>query len=349
MLYAANDTSAEAVAWRSRGDVQYAQRFLDTNPGWLHGRRAVDLGHTRIRLSDLAFGFEVGLGPVKHPVKVPAGIGVTSFGVYSEQSVTDAAMLHELLWRVQPSLVVEVGTMCGGSAIFLARTMMGYNPASRVLTFDLKRPEKQSGGRKCLQANQGFRSPQWKALQESGNLVSIVGDVTSPENMERIRGEARRANGTFVVDDASHVAAPTIRHFAALSRFVSVGGYYLVQDTRLDYDCALSVLTMKPDNVFWYCRRLLAEGGPAAAVEKIMANVTAEASSRGATNRGRAAGSRRRGRGAAEWIQDRDCEKWIITQHPGGYLRRVRPPPPAARLDDDVPAHTAPQRERRRS
>ena len=116
MLYAANDTSAEAVAWRSRGDVQYAQRFLDTNPGWLHGRRAVDLGHTRIRLSDLAFGFEVGLGPVKHPVKVPAGIGVTSFGVYSEQSVTDAAMLHELLWRVQPSLVVEVGTMCGGSA-----------------------------------------------------------------------------------------------------------------------------------------------------------------------------------------------------------------------------------------
>ena len=318
MLFALNDSSAEARAWRRRADVRSARRFLATMPGWLHGGRVVDLASKSVSLGDLAFAFEVGLGPVKHPAKIPAGIGVIAFGVYSEQSVTDAAMLHEILWRVRPSLIIEIGTMCGGSAIFLAKTMMGYNPSSRVITFDLQRPENQSGGRKCLQPRQGFQSAHWKELQGSNNLVPVVGDITSAENMRLLRREVARANGTFVIDDASHVAGPIIKRFHLLSPFVSVGGYYLIQDTRLDYDCALSVLTMPPDNVYWYCRMLLAEGGPAAAV----ANITADERRFGRTTNKRPRGSRRQQ--AREWMQDRGCEKWILTQHPGGYLRRVR-------------------------
>ena len=77
-------------------------------------------------------------------------------------------------------------------------------------------------------------------------------------------------------------------------------GRHLVEDTRLDADCAASILTMPPGSVYWYCRRLQAEGGPARAV----ANLTATPAFR------------------AAWRQDRSVEKWAITQHPGGYLRR---------------------------
>ena len=41
-------------------------------------------------------------------------------------------------FQVRPSLIIELGTMCGGSAIFLARTAMGYNEKAKVLTFDIQ-------------------------------------------------------------------------------------------------------------------------------------------------------------------------------------------------------------------
>ena len=84
---------------------------------------------------------------------------------------------------------------------------------------------------------------------------------------------------------------------------MSVGSYYLIEDTRLDMDCALSFLTMPPGSVYWYCRRIQAVGGPARAVETLRAG----------------GGEFRRA-----WRQDRSVERWVITQHPGGYLQRVR-------------------------
>ena len=41
------------------------------------------------------------LGPVKHPRKIPAGIGVTWYGIETEQSVTDLVTLHNILWRAE--------------------------------------------------------------------------------------------------------------------------------------------------------------------------------------------------------------------------------------------------------
>ena len=78
------------------------------------------------------------------------------------------------------------------------------------------------------------------------------------------------------------------------------GGFYIVQDTRLDYGCAYAVLTIPRRDVWWYCRKLLRFGGPAMAVAKIVATDAFR----------------------ARWQQDRTVEEWVITQHPGGYFRR---------------------------
>ena len=188
--------------------------------------------------------FEIGLGPVKHPVRVPAGIGVRWFGVETEQSVTDSATLHEVLWRVKPSVLIEVGTMCGGSACFFAKTMAGYDPRAKVVTFDTTPPAQRQ---KCHVKTQCFGSPLWSELQASGNLLPVTGDVTDPVQIAMLKHEVAKAGGpVIVVDDASHVARPTVEHWLALERFVTPGSYYVVEDTRLDSDCAISILTM-PD------------------------------------------------------------------------------------------------------
>ena len=51
--------------------------------------------------------------------------------------MTDAATFNRLLWQHQPELLIEIGTMCGGSATFFAMTMAGYNPNARVITWDV--------------------------------------------------------------------------------------------------------------------------------------------------------------------------------------------------------------------
>ena len=148
-----------------------------------------------------------------------------------------------------------------------------------------------------------FGSPLWGTLNAQGNLVSMLGDVTTSENVAFLNAEARRLGGpVMVIDDASHTQPTSLKLYAALSHLVTVGSYYLVQDTRLDSDCALSFLTLPPGSVYWYCRKIQNEGGPARAV----ANITSQAAFR------------------RSWKQDRSVEQWVITQHPGGYLLRLQ-------------------------
>ena len=118
-----------------------------------------------------------------------------------------------------------------------------------------------------------------------------------------IAGHVAAARGVFVSDDGDHLSDALLAHWASYAPFVSEGGYYIMQDTRIDVDCAYAMLTtrMPPDH---WCRVVVRGGGPASAV----ANITARPGF------------------SEQWVQDRSPEKWTITQHPGGYIRRIARP-----------------------
>ncbi len=61
---------------------------------------------------------------------------ITHRGVGMQQDPTDAIAIADLLWRVRPRLLIELGTSGGGSALYYARIMMAYDPLARVLTMD---------------------------------------------------------------------------------------------------------------------------------------------------------------------------------------------------------------------
>jgi len=290
----------------NRGEAQYT--------AYRHRNRRVALhpgiDNSSISLQDLAFAFEIALGPMNLRLQLDAGIGIPWYGIFTQQSVTDSATLHQLLWHIQPDLLVEIGTMCGGSALFYANTMMAYNPRARVMTYDTNtdlagrlarcRQFHASARAHGIHGTQGLSHPSWRALQESGNLVPIIGSALEPTELSRLEEQVRSARAVFVIDDGRHIKASNLAHWHALSRLVSVGSYYLVQDTRLDSDCAYAILVGRGA----WCKETRAEGGPAAAIASIVSS-----------------SSFRR-----EWVQDRAVEQWGVTQHPGGYLRRVGTP-----------------------
>lgn len=239
-----------------------------------------------------------------------AGIGLPWFGVHTQMSVTDSATIHQLLWRVQPDLLIEIGTMCGGSAIFYARTMQSYNPRARVLTYDtnsnvayrLKRcrafHRHSEHDTRHNRTAFGLEHPSWSQLQASGNLQPIIGSALDSTLHEKLVEEARKASAVVVVDDGAHVKDVNVRHWHALSPLVTMDSYYIVQDTRLDSDCAYATLIGKGS----WCKEVRLKGGPALAVAAIVGNASFR----------------------DEWMQDRSVEEWGVTQHPGGYLRRTQ-------------------------
>jgi cephalosporin hydroxylase len=60
----------------------------------------------------------------------------TWLGVSLQQDPSDAFAIADLLWRLRPDLVIELGTSGGGSAAFYGHVMKEYNPNARLLTID---------------------------------------------------------------------------------------------------------------------------------------------------------------------------------------------------------------------
>lgn len=334
--YLPSDASDAAAAWRNGSSVRWATAWLrDELSGasptaWLNAPYQTDplerakkpqrqllhpgVDDASVSMHDLAMAFEIALGPMGLRPNLGVGNGVEWYGVHSQQGVVDSAMLHRLLWQLRPDLIIELGTMCGGSAVFYARTALGYNPHARVLTFDTNANEQQRlkicskfhtpharGHAPKHPAVAGLLSPQWRELVDGGTILPTIGSALKPATLASLRAAAANATNVMVIDDGDQSAPSVLKTFGALSPLVSEGAYYLVQDTRLESDCAHAVLVNKGD----WCRTIIKLGGPATAVANLLQDP---------------------GFQAAGWTQDREVESWGITQHPGGFLRRGAPP-----------------------
>ena len=203
LVFRDNDTSAAAAQWRAEPDVGRARALLqgmaDSPTAWRFPKRRVvprPFGaNPGVSLQELAFAFELGLGGngIAGPV-IPAGTGVSWFGVDTQQSVTDAATLHRLLWELKPALLVEIGTWCGGSAVFYAKTMRQYNPRAKVVTYDVvdgaKRWECEQSKRaepEHKHGTPGIQSRHWAELVRDGGIVPVIGDIMQPSYLA-VRG-----------------------------------------------------------------------------------------------------------------------------------------------------------------
>ena len=321
LVYAEDDLSVRAQRWRGDPDVKLAlTQWKSVLAGnvyrWPERRVTLTPGNSShsVSMSELAAAFELGLGPTSIPRQLDAGIGVKVFGVGTQQSVVDIAIMHELLWRTRPRVLVELGTMCGGSTIFFANTMRAYGSQAVVITFDVS----NQSGKYCRpdRPGVGLFSPQWRHLSHAGAIIAVVDDVLSAASAALLASITQRPNVTVaVVDDGDHAAGAVIRHFVGLGPLVSPGHYYIIEDTRLDSTCAYAMLTVRAQqHRDSYCRQILRGGGPAVAI----ANITNSDAFR-----------------TGHWVQDRSVEQWGITQHPGGYLR-ARPREGFVTDDDGV-------------
>jgi cephalosporin hydroxylase len=138
-------------------------------------------------------------------------------GVPTFQNPFDAWVIQEIIFEVKPEVVVETGTLAGGSALLWASILELATGDGRVITIDYVSEVDAARGHPLFQRR----------------VDCVQGSSTDPAVIEEVAGRAEGKRALVILDSAHsqrHVAA----ELDAYAPLVSVGSYLIVQDGFLN-------------------------------------------------------------------------------------------------------------------
>jgi len=141
------------------------------------------------------------------------------------QHPQDMIAMQQLLWTVQPDLIVETGIARGGSLIFYASLLeliaqCGGKQDAKVLGIDIDiRPHNKK---------EILDHPMSKRIE------LIEGSSVSTETFEMVSNKARGQEKVLVCLDSDHTHAHVLEELKLYSTLVSEGSYCVVFDTVVE-------------------------------------------------------------------------------------------------------------------
>ncbi len=141
--------------------------------------------------------------------------GFTWLGRPVIQLPEDLVRLQEVLWRLQPDVIVEIGVAHGGSAAFFA-SLCQLVGRGRVVAVDIDIP---ADNRTAIEAHPLFE-----------RITLIEGDSTAPEIVEAVRAEVYDSETVFVFLDGKHTYDHVSAELRAYSSLVTPGSYIVAAD-----------------------------------------------------------------------------------------------------------------------
>lgn len=155
-------------------------------------------------------------------------------GVRTVKNPLDAWIYQEIMFEVQPDVLVEIGSYVGGGTLYFAH-LMDTLGKGQVISVDIDRTH-------------------YKVAHD--RIVTVTGDSSSEEVVSEV---ARLCEGkrVLVMHDGDHSKDQVLRDLAAYSKLVSVGSYLIVEDGVVDL--------FEPDDGLG-----LRGDGPLAAVEEFL-------------------------------------------------------------------------------
>jgi cephalosporin hydroxylase len=137
----------------------------------------------------------------------------------------DMIAMQELIWSIQPDLIIETGIAHGGSLIFFA-SMLELNAAcggpqdASVLGVDI---DIRSHNRHAIEAHPLYR-----------RIEMIQGPSVAPDVVAQVRRKALGRNRILVCLDSNHTHDHVLAELQAYAPLVSVGSYCVVFDTVIE-------------------------------------------------------------------------------------------------------------------
>lgn len=147
-------------------------------------------------------------------------------GLLMLKIASDLVTYENILWEVRPELIVELGTLEGGSALWLhdrlhLLRMKGLIEKFTVVSVDIN---PQPSTEQFLE-----RYPD-----AAGTLHFLKGDACDPAIVEAVSNYRRSSATCLVIDDSAHDKKTTLAALKLYSDFVSRGSYFVVEDGVVD-------------------------------------------------------------------------------------------------------------------
>lgn len=137
----------------------------------------------------------------------------------------DMVAMQELIYRVQPDLIIETGIAHGGSLIFSA-SMLELNAAcggpaeAQVIGVDI---DIRAHNREAIEAHPMSR-----------RISMIEGSSIAPEIVAQVQAGAKGRKGILVFLDSNHTHDHVLAELNAYAALTSVGSYCVVFDTLIE-------------------------------------------------------------------------------------------------------------------
>jgi cephalosporin hydroxylase len=132
----------------------------------------------------------------------------------------DILALQEIVWAVQPDLIVETGVARGGSLVFYASLLEILGGDRRVVGIDI---DIRSHNRAALESHPLFR-----------RMTLLEGSSTDPRIVASVRDLAHGRSRVLVVLDSLHTHDHVLAELEAYAPLVQPPSYVVVLDTIIE-------------------------------------------------------------------------------------------------------------------
>lgn len=140
----------------------------------------------------------------------------------------DLRVYEHLLWAQCPTVVIEIGSQFGASALWFRdrlRVLAGYGRIARgqVIAIDI---ETDSARAQLQRAD-----PDWER-----DITLVDADICDPDLPAKIARLIPGGARCFVVEDSAHVYATTTAALDGFSSFTPPGGFMMIEDGCVDVE-----------------------------------------------------------------------------------------------------------------
>jgi cephalosporin hydroxylase len=138
----------------------------------------------------------------------------TWLGVQVLKYPTDLLVYEEMIYEVQPDVILDIGTYKGGSALYFATLLeLIGNPSGRVISVDITRVA---------------------TLPKHPRITYLLGSSTSEEIFKQIRDSIKPSEKVMVFLDSDHHKQHVLNEIRAYSQIVTKGSYLIVEDSNIN-------------------------------------------------------------------------------------------------------------------
>lgn len=140
----------------------------------------------------------------------------------------DIVAMQELIYSVQPDLIIETGIAHGGSLIFYAsllelNAIMGGSQEAHVLGIDI---DIRSHNREAIEAH---------PLYTRGRISMLEGSSIAPNMIAKVLSFAAPYKRIMVLLDSNHTHDHVLAELRSYAPLVAQGSYCVVFDTLVEY------------------------------------------------------------------------------------------------------------------